>query len=160
MESEIQLMELLFQVNRRVWNLFAPFFKGAGLSLTEVMVLVIMNKRKTSRVTRLATMIGVSPSTLTGILDRLVERRFLKRRQDPSDRRSVCMVATPKLESFIHGLTAPAEEMMQARLAPMAESRKKRLIVDLQFLLESLEEKGSADSGALSAANGSGGQAE
>ncbi len=152
MDSEIQLIELLFQVNRRVWKLFSPFVKGTGLSLTELMVLVIMSKRKTSRVTKLATVIGVSPSTLTGILDRLVERRFLKRRQDPTDRRSVCMVATPKLETFIHNGTAPAEELLRARLAPMAGSRKKRFVADLQFLLESLEEEGSDDSGTSPAA--------
>jgi DNA-binding MarR family transcriptional regulator len=141
MESEIELIELLVQINRRVWKLLSPFFRGTGLSLTEVLVLVIMNKRKTSRVTKLATVIGVSPSTLTGILDRLVERRFLQRRPDPSDRRSVCMTATPKLESFMRDWTAPAEEMMRERLAPMAESRKKKLIVDLQFLLQSLEQQ-------------------
>ena len=51
------------------------------------------------------------------------------------------MTATPKLESFMRDWTAPAEEMMRERLAPMAESRKKKLIVDLQFLLQSLEQQ-------------------
>ena len=71
----------------------------------------------------------------------LVEHGFLLRSQDPSDRRSVCMAATPKLESFVRNLTAPIEETMRARLKPMAETRKKRLTEDLRCLLESLEKE-------------------
>ncbi len=141
MESEIQLIELLYQINRRIWKLFAPLFKREQLSITEVLVLSIMGKKKTSRVTELATLIGVPASTLTGVLDRLVEHGFLLRSQDPSDRRSVCMAATPKLESFVRNLTAPIEETMRARLKPMAETRKKRLTEDLRCLLESLEKE-------------------
>jgi MarR family transcriptional regulator, organic hydroperoxide resistance regulator len=139
MESEIQLVEVLYQVNRRIWKLFSPIFKKEQLSITEVLVMSIMAKKKTSRVTGLATLIGVPASTLTGILDRLVEHGFLQRSQDPDDRRSVCMKATPKLESFIRNMTAPIEETLRARLKPMAESRKKRLSEDLKVLLESLE---------------------
>ena len=142
MESEIRLVELLYQINRRVWKLFSPIVRREQLSITELLVLKIMSRKKTSRVTELATVIGVPSSTVTGILDRLVQQGFLRRSQDPSDRRSVCMTATPKLESFIRNWTAPIEEMLRARLRPMAESRKKRLTEDLQFLLESLEQEG------------------
>jgi DNA-binding MarR family transcriptional regulator len=140
--SEIQLVELLYQINRRIWKLFSPFFKREQLSLTEALVLSIMNKKKTSRVTELATVIGVPASTLTGILDRLVEHGFLLRSQDLRDRRSVCMKTTPKLDAFIRTWTAPIEETLRARLKPLAESRKKRLTEDLRVLLESLEKEG------------------
>ncbi len=142
-QSEIQLVEMIYQVNRRIWKLFAPLFRKEQLSITEVLVMSIMAKRKTSRVTELATLIGVPASTLTGILDRLVEHGFLLRTQDPGDRRSVCMKATAKLESHVRGLTAPIEETLRARLKPMAESRKKRLTEDLRALMESLEKEGN-----------------
>jgi DNA-binding MarR family transcriptional regulator len=141
MESEIQLVELLYQINRRIWKLFAPLLKREQLSITEVLVLSIMSKKKTSHVTELATVIGVPASTLTGILDRLVEHGFLLRDHDPADRRSVCMTATPKLASFIRNWTAPIEETLRTRLMPMAESRKKRLTEDLRALRDSLEKE-------------------
>jgi DNA-binding MarR family transcriptional regulator len=141
MESEIELIEVIYQVNRRIWKLFAPLFKMEQLSITDALVLSIMNKKKTSRVTELATVIGVPASTLTGILDRLVERGYLVRSHDPSDRRSVWMNATPKLDSFIRTWTAPIEETLRARLKPMAESRKNRLVEDLRVLMESLEKE-------------------
>jgi DNA-binding MarR family transcriptional regulator len=142
MESEIELVELLYQINRKVWKLLSPLFRKQQLSITELLVLGIMNRKKTSRVLQLATVIGVSPSTLTGILDRLVVQGFLERSQDPRDRRSVCMRATPKLESFVRNWTAPIEETLRAKLAPIAKSRKARLTSDLQLLLESLDGEG------------------
>ncbi len=142
MESEIRLVELIYQINRRIWKLISPLVKKEQLSITELLVLGIMNRKKTSHVLQLATVIGVSPSTLTGILDRLVLHGFLQRSQDPSDRRSVCMTATPKLELFVRDWTAPIDKVLRARLAPMAESRKARLTADLQQLLDSLEEEG------------------
>ncbi|MGA2976718.1 MAG: MarR family transcriptional regulator [Spirochaetia bacterium] len=146
MESDIQLIELLFQINRRIWKLLSPIFRKEQLSITELLVLTIMSKKKTSRVIQLATVIGVPPSTVTGILDRLVREGFLQRGRDPSDRRSVSITATPKLGSFIRKTAAPIEKMLRAGLGPMAEPRKKRLTADLRFLLESLEQEGDAGS--------------
>lgn len=138
MENDLELVELLVQINRRFWKLLSPLFKKGQLSITELLVLSIMSKKKTSRVVQLANIIGVPPSTLTGILDRLVLKGYLKRDRDPNDRRSVCMIATPKLGSFFSKMTAPMEDMLRARLGLMAETRKKRLAADLKLLLENL----------------------
>ncbi len=141
MQDEFRLIELLYQINRRIWRLFAPLFRKEQLSLAELLVLMVMGKQKKSRALQLAADIGVPPSTVTGIVDRLVRQGYLERRQDPGDRRSVCITATPRLESFIRNWTAPMDELLRARLAPMPEARKKRMIADLRTLLESLEQE-------------------
>jgi len=110
--------------------------------MTELLVLKAMADRKASRVTELATVIGLPPSTLTGALDRLVRRGFLRRGPLPGDRRSVCMMATRKLVSLARGWTVPAETMLRARLSSLSETRRKRLFADLRLLLESLGEEG------------------
>ena len=51
------------------------------------------------------------------------------------------MTATPKLGAFLRNRAALIEETLRARLATMAESRKKRLSEDLRVLLESLEKE-------------------
>lgn len=139
MANEVQLVELLFRINRRAWKLFSPVAREAKLSITETLALTIMHKRKTSRVTDLARTIGIPPSTLTGVLDRLVQRGFLERAQDPSDRRSVCMRATPKLGTFMRSWAAPMEARFVDRLQSVAETRKRRLVGDLQAVLDSLD---------------------
>ncbi len=138
-EGEIRLVELFHQINRMIWKLLAPMFKEGRLSVTESVALMAVHKRGMIRVTKIARIIGIPASTLTGILDRLVRQGLLKRSRDPEDRRSVVMTETPKAREFIRNWMAPMESIMQRALKSMPGSRKKRLILDLQYVLDSLE---------------------
>jgi DNA-binding MarR family transcriptional regulator len=141
MEDEIQLVELLHQINRNIWKLLSDMFRKERLSTTEIIVLVTMSKKKTSRVTDLAAMIGIPCSTLTGILDRLVLQGFLERSPDPDDRRSVLMSATAKLDTIIADRISPMKDTLRMAFKSMPKPRIKRLLQDLRFVVESLERK-------------------
>ncbi|MGB9793252.1 MAG: MarR family winged helix-turn-helix transcriptional regulator, partial [Thermacetogeniaceae bacterium] len=119
--------------------------KLQGLSGAEMMVLWKMNKRGTYRVTDLAQEICVSPSTLTGILDRLVEKGLLQRFPDPDDRRSVLLKGSPQLKDFIDKVTASLEEELSKIFGKMPETDYKRIVEDLELLLKYLE--GEKDDG-------------
>jgi DNA-binding MarR family transcriptional regulator len=140
MDKEIELIELFHQISRKIGKTLAPVFRKQDLSHTEIVALFVMNKRQTSRVTELATMIGVPASTLTGILDRLVAQGYLEREPDPDDRRSLILKAAPKLKTFIRGLMAPMENRLKEVFRAMPEARLERLIADLQFVLEQLDQ--------------------
>ncbi len=138
-QDEMRLVELFHQINRRIWRLIAPMFKDGRLSVTESVALMAVHKRGMIHTTRLAKLIGIPASTLTGILDRLVRQGLLKRGRDPEDRRSVVMTETPKAREFIRNWMAPMHSEMRGALKSMPGSRKKRLIQDLQYVLDSLE---------------------
>jgi DNA-binding MarR family transcriptional regulator len=142
MENEMQLVGLFQQINQKLWKLFSPMFRKEELSITEIFVLMTMRKKETSHVTELAKKIGIPVSTLSGILDRLVLHGFLERSQDPDDRRSIVMTSTPKLKAFIGTLMAPMGDMLKKIFKSMPDSRINRITLDLQFILESLEQKG------------------
>ncbi len=143
MEEEIQLAELFYQINRRIWKLLAPMFKEAQLSLTEIIVLATMVKKKKSRVSDLAALTGLPASTLTGILDRLVEQRLLERSQDPEDRRGVVMTATPKLTTSVNEFLSPMRATLRTRLDGIPKPRLKRITEDLRFILERMDGNGA-----------------
>jgi DNA-binding MarR family transcriptional regulator len=140
MDKEIELIELFHQISRKIGKTLAPVFRKQDLSHTEIVALFVMNKRQTSRVTELDTIIGVPASTLTGILDRLVAQGYLEREPDPDDRRSLILKAAPKLKTFIRGLMAPMENRLKEVFRAMPEARLERLIADLQFVLEQLDQ--------------------
>jgi DNA-binding MarR family transcriptional regulator len=140
MDHEIQLIELFHHISRKIGKTFAPMFKEQKLSHAEIVALFVMYKRQTSRVIELATIIGVPASTLTGILDRLVSQGYLERDPDPEDRRSLLVKATPKLKSFIRGLMAPMENRLKEIFKAMPETRLQRLLADLQFVVEQLDQ--------------------
>ncbi len=140
MDYEIQLMELFNQISRKIRKTLAPVFREHELSHTEIFTMFVMNERKTSRVTELAAVVGVPASTFTGILDRLVAQGYLERDPDPEDRRSLLLTATPKLKTFIQGLMAPMEDRLKEVFRAMPQTRLERLVGDLQFILERLEQ--------------------
>lgn len=139
--QNFRLLELFYRIHRRLFRRLVR--KLQGLSGAEMMVLWKMNKRGSYRVTDLAQEICVSPSTLTGILDRLVDRGFLQRFPDPEDRRGILLKGTPLLKNFIEKATASIEEELNEIFGDMPEIVYRRIVEDLELLLKYLEgEKG------------------
>jgi DNA-binding MarR family transcriptional regulator len=70
---------------------------------------------------RLVAQLGVSISTVSGLVDRLVDRGFVSRHDDPADRRQVVLSATPAGTAFLDGMrelgNAQFRELI-ARLRP------------------------------------------
>ncbi|MGL5258298.1 MAG: MarR family transcriptional regulator [Proteocatella sp.] len=62
-----------------------------NLTRTEIAIL-FMVRREPLKATELAEKIGISASTLTGVVDRLVERGYVKRIRDENDRRVTFIV--------------------------------------------------------------------
>lgn len=98
---EIRLVELLNRIQRKIMRRLAPLVRAKGLSLTEALVLWKLHRRDSYRVTDLASEVGLPPSTLTGVLDRLADGGWLTREPDPGDRRGVVLKSTRKLGDFV-----------------------------------------------------------
>jgi DNA-binding MarR family transcriptional regulator len=71
-----------------------------------------------------AEVLACDASTMTGIADRLEERRLIERHSDPSDRRIKLLALTPAGRKLVESIDAPfsAELPGMARLTP-AERR-------------------------------------
>ena len=78
----------------RVLDHLAAELSDLGLRQAEVNVLAQLQPRAPRSVGALATATGQRPSTLTGVLDRLERRRFVRRRVNPADRRSFTVELT------------------------------------------------------------------
>jgi DNA-binding MarR family transcriptional regulator len=144
MNSEMQLVELLRRINKEISKRLVPIFREQKLSIVEISVLMRMNRRPACRASELATMIGIPSSTVTGILDRLERRGLIERRHDPNDRRSILITETQKTKDFVADLMTSMEDMLREAFRSMPDSRTQRLIEDLRFILEALEQQSSA----------------
>lgn len=68
--------------------------QGADVTLTQYRTLVVLASRGPQRAADLAADLGVQPSTVSRLVDRLVQRGLVVRRQDTADRRVVWMTLT------------------------------------------------------------------
>jgi DNA-binding MarR family transcriptional regulator len=83
-----RLVELLSGVH-------GPEFPDPHVTMAQMRVLMLLSAAGEARMSDLAHRLGVAPSTLSSLVDRLVEGDLASRRDDPRDRRSVLVSIAP-----------------------------------------------------------------
>jgi len=137
--NEIKLVELFTEINRKLFKRLAPLAQREGLSLAEFLVLWKMHRKGSCRVLELAGEIGVPPSTLTGILDRLTAGGWLEREPDPEDRRAVVMKITQKLRQLMRHVTQASGGSLAKVFSQLPPDLIQRLTADLTAVFNCLE---------------------
>jgi len=74
-----------------------------GMAFLDLQTLDVISRRGPLTPSELASMSGLSPATMTGILDRLENEGWVRRERDPHDRRKVNLHANPRRGSEIFG---------------------------------------------------------
>ena len=72
-----------------------------NISMPQLRCLLLIAGAGELRMSRLVAQLGVSISTVSGLVDRLVDHDFVSRRDDPLDRRQVVLAPTPAGSEFI-----------------------------------------------------------
>jgi DNA-binding MarR family transcriptional regulator len=78
----------------RVASAHAPEFLGVGVTMSQAKVLYLVQAQPILRMSELSARLGVSLSTVSGVVDRLVDQGLLNRHDDPADRRQVVVGIT------------------------------------------------------------------
>ncbi len=76
-------------------------FLEIGVTMPQAKTLHLVAAEGETRMSVLATRLGVTLSTVSGLVERLVEAGCLSRHDDPSDRRQVVVSLTPEGEALI-----------------------------------------------------------
>lgn len=79
---------------QRIQTQRSPASLDIGISMAQVKVLHAVAAARSLHASEVAARVGTSPSTITGLVDRLVEHGLLARRHDPDDRRQVLITTT------------------------------------------------------------------
>ena len=72
----------------------APEFSEVGLTMSQAKVLYLVQASTPIGLSELASRLGVTVSTASGLVERVVEAGLLDRRDDPADRRHVLLSVT------------------------------------------------------------------
>ena len=136
-----ELVELLSQVNVKIFRVLSPIVKTRGISTTELIILWKINKKGTCRVTDIARDVGVPLSTLTGVFDRLEAKDYLVRIHDKKDRRSILIQGTPQLKMMIKSVIQSAEHELVNLLDTLPPGFIDRFLKDLTELQTHLTQK-------------------
>ena len=72
-----------------------PEFPDPHVTMAQMRVLMLLSAIGEARMSDLAHQLGIAPSTLSSLVDRLVESGLVNRKDDPRDRRSVVVALAP-----------------------------------------------------------------
>jgi DNA-binding MarR family transcriptional regulator len=108
MMEKKDLIERIIQYYRTVNRAFTQYdpdaWMGISISIAQVKTLFFIADEKEVNFRKLASAMNVTPSNVTGVVDRLVEQGLLTRTENPSDRRMLMIKLTDKGETLINSL--------------------------------------------------------
>jgi len=78
-----------------------PEFPDSGLTMAQMKVLMLLSVGGETRMSDLAARLGISLSTLSSLVEKLVEGSLAQRRDDPRDRRNVLVSLSTNGESLL-----------------------------------------------------------
>jgi MarR family transcriptional regulator, organic hydroperoxide resistance regulator len=92
----LEFMRLVWGMNHELESLSKRMASAFGVTGPQRLVLRIVGRMPGISAGHLANVLSVHPSTLTGVLRRLVERKIVERKPDPEDARRALLSLTAK----------------------------------------------------------------
>ncbi len=91
---EEEILELFHALMRHVAESHAPEFMGVDVTMSQAKALYLLSVRPGVPMSSIAAELGVGPSAVSGLVDRLVAQGYVERREDPVDRRQQLVTIT------------------------------------------------------------------
>jgi MarR family transcriptional regulator, lower aerobic nicotinate degradation pathway regulator len=120
------LRDNLVQVSFAVIAVLSRVAAEQDLSLTQLRMLGILRDREPT-MAQLATYLGLERSTVSGLIDRAVQRGLVQKNTHPADGRSVRVSLTPQARRLESGIIADIGELIVPLTGRLSASEQKRL---------------------------------
>jgi DNA-binding MarR family transcriptional regulator len=122
-----------------------------GLTLPTLKVIVLIRAEPGAPSGMIASRLGVTPSTVTGLVDRLVSQGLVRREEDERDRRLVRNFLTKAGERTVGDLERRAREAIGDLLTELSEVQLDRLVEGLDDVIAVAKRRAAATPAVASA---------
>ena len=131
-----QVGERYLTVHHRMFRAVNDEMSGCGLSMARTKVLLRLREQGPVRQSVLAADFGLSPHSITDIVDGLERLGMAERRPDPTDRRAKLVAITEAGEASLDVANATRERLLKQIFGALSEVDRATLF----RLLDSLDE--------------------
>jgi len=153
--SEEEIIEQTLHLWGRTLALADPgrleAWAGLGLTMTQLVVLFLLRREAGAPAGFLAERLRVNPSTLTRIMDRLVQLNLVQRQTDAEDRRVVRHYLTARGSETLEEMERTGRAFLTDILRQLPRHKLERLLEALQDLSQAAEAVESNAIGATAA---------
>lgn len=134
LDPTLDFMRLLWSIEHGLQKKSKRMAAAVGLTGPQRLVLRIVSRFPGLSAGDLAHIVRLHPSTITGILQRLVARRLLERRRDPRDSRRARLWPVARGRAYARHTRGTVEETVRRALAavgPADVGRARRVLSEL-----------------------------
>jgi MarR family transcriptional regulator, organic hydroperoxide resistance regulator len=129
-----EIVEFHRQIIRSV-RLSAPdAWMRLSMTIPQVKSLFFITNHGSTNFKKLATALKVTPSNLTGVIDRLVEQGLVSRTENPEDRRQMTLKATEKGEALVSDLRERTISYLSRSLSGLSQEELSTIARGLEVL--------------------------
>jgi MarR family transcriptional regulator, organic hydroperoxide resistance regulator len=123
--EKTNIIKEIIDLHRKVNRLLREYDTDVWMELTLTVpqlksLFFIANQKKTS-FRRLAERLKVTPSNMTGVIDRLVDQGLVSRTENPDDRRVILLQATEKGEALVSALREKRSSYLSQALIDLGQ---------------------------------------
>jgi DNA-binding MarR family transcriptional regulator len=135
-----QIRQLIRQINQGIFELISSELSQYGLTASQLLVLRCLKdgRQKMSDISRV---VGLTNSTISGIIDRLERSGYVERIRDDEDRRVVWVECTEKLRQLFHSIPVMQDSYFDSLLEGITEEETQSILKSLQLLANHIQEK-------------------
>jgi DNA-binding MarR family transcriptional regulator len=118
---------------------FRKFMENAGLSPSQVSILMGLYHGKSLGVTDIGEKLGVSSAAASQAIDRLVQLRLIERTEDPDDRRMKRMALTPKGRELTASCVAARIHWLDEVIAVLTPNEQQQLADAFELMMTAMQ---------------------
>jgi DNA-binding MarR family transcriptional regulator len=135
------ILKLAEDIYRAIKPNIPPEWLTSDLTVAQLRVLLVLYTEGSSRMSSIASSLGIAVSTATGIVDNLVRKGLVVRGADPEDRRLVICSLSSQGQETINRLWALGRFQMEKLLQGLSLEQLKKAAEVAEFLLLNVTSK-------------------
>jgi DNA-binding MarR family transcriptional regulator len=144
MDDRVAAIQRILDCSSNLFHNFNPSrdraFLTVDLTMPQLKALISVSKSNGATSGEIASKLGVGLSTVTGIVDRLIEQELVTRREDPRDRRITRVLATERGDRLVTDLLRYRSEMISDILNHLDADQLRVVEQAFGYLLQAVQE--------------------
>jgi DNA-binding MarR family transcriptional regulator len=132
------LIQHILKLSEEIYNMLIPSLPREWLesdvTVAQLRVILVLHTEGPSRMSSIASAVGVALSTATGIVDHLVRKDLVLRDADPQDRRLVICKLSPEGQELANRLWTWGQSQIEKLLESMTEEQLQKAVEVTEFL--------------------------
>ena len=133
-EQAEKISALLTTINKKIHLDFARHLESFGLTVPQMFVLRILGTENDLSISELSKRVGLTNSTVSGIVDRLEKEGYVQRQRDEKDRRVVYVKLTEKSRKLKQQIPVFKHDYFGSWIKELEHEKVEQIIESLSIL--------------------------